>query len=296
MSEGAPSKLKLYSLLVLMVTIWASNFAVAKVVVKQIPPLLTVSLRMLLAGAAMLPIYRAWTRRTGRTGWSREDFPLLMFLGLVGVGLNQALFVIGISITSVSHAAILIGLTPMLVLTMASISGLERMSRARLAGMGMALCGVGILQTGSSPARTASTQGDLLIFLAASAFALFTVRSKAEIHRFGGVTVNTFAYVGSGVALLPITIWYANTFDFRGVTWNVWAGLVYMALFPAVICYLIYYYALTWIPASRVSAFAYLQPLIAVLIAIPVLGEYPTTSLLGGGALVLAGVFVAERV
>jgi drug/metabolite transporter (DMT)-like permease len=96
--------------------------------------------------------------------------------------------------------------------------------------------------------------------------------------------------------MLPVTIWYGSSFDFSRITWKVWTGLAYMALFPAVICYLIYYYALTWIPASRVSAFAYLQPLIAVLIAIPVLGEYPTRSLLAGGTLVLAGVFVAERV
>jgi drug/metabolite transporter (DMT)-like permease len=59
---------------------------------------------------------------------------------------------------------------------------------------------------------------------------------------------------------------------------------------------LIYYYALTHIPASRVSAFSYLQPLLATVLAIPFLGETPSASMVTGGCLVLAGVFVAERV
>jgi drug/metabolite transporter (DMT)-like permease len=68
-----------------------------------------------------------------------------------------------------------------------------------------------------------------------------------------------------------------------------------MAVFPSVVCYSIYYYALTYVPASRVSAFSYLQPLLAILMAIPLLGEQPTRSLMAGGALVLTGVFLAER-
>jgi drug/metabolite transporter (DMT)-like permease len=68
-----------------------------------------------------------------------------------------------------------------------------------------------------------------------------------------------------------------------------------MAVFSSVLCYPFYYYALTWIPVSRVSALAYFQPLLATLIAIPTLGEYPTDSLVAGGAVVLTGVFMAER-
>jgi drug/metabolite transporter (DMT)-like permease len=61
------------------------------------------------------------------------------------------------------------------------------------------------------------------------------------------------------------------------------------------VCYLIFYHALSHISASRVSAFAYLQPLIATVIAVPTLGEYPSGALLAGGILVLSGVCMAER-
>jgi drug/metabolite transporter (DMT)-like permease len=294
-SDGRPSHLRLYSLIGLMVFLWSANYVVAKYVLRQMPALLVVGIRTTMAGVAMIPLYRRWVRRNGGHGWDRRDIPLLMFLGLCGVGLNQALFVIGIQQTTVAHAAIMIALTPMLVLVIAAIVGLERLNLARLLGMAVALAGVAVLQSGSHVAG-AALAGDLLVLSAAFSFSIFTVRSKAEIHRFGGVTVNTFAYVGSALILMPVTVWLAMGFDFDRVTWTGWTSLVYMALFPSVLCYLIYHYALTHIPASRVSAFAYLQPLIAILLAIPVLGEHPTSALLAGGALVLAGVFTAERV
>ena len=68
-----------------------------------------------------------------------------------------------------------------------------------------------------------------------------------------------------------------------------------MALFPSVICYLIYYYALTYIPASRVAAFNYLQPVLATLMAVIALGERVTWPLVAGGAVIFSGVYLTER-
>jgi drug/metabolite transporter (DMT)-like permease len=96
--------------------------------------------------------------------------------------------------------------------------------------------------------------------------------------------------------LAPITIWASIGFDWTRVSAAGWLGLIYMAAFPSVVCYLIYYWALTYIPASRVSSFSYLQPPIATLLAVPLLGEPVTVWLALGGALVLLGVFLTERV
>jgi drug/metabolite transporter (DMT)-like permease len=68
-----------------------------------------------------------------------------------------------------------------------------------------------------------------------------------------------------------------------------------MAVLPSVVGSLIYYYALVYMPASRVTAFLYLQPVLATLLAIPVLGEHLTGALIGGGVMVLAGVSLTER-
>ncbi len=294
-AKAGPSHWRLYSLIGLMTLLWAINFIVAKFAVRELPAVMTAGLRTVLAGALIWPIY-FWERRAkGGSTWTKADLPMLVYLGLFGVVLNQLFFVIGISRTSVAHAAIMIGMTPILVLVIASAIGQESISVTKLIGMAVALAGVVALQFAPSNGTGTSFAGDFFIFLASFTFALFTVMGKRVASTFGSITVNTFAYVGGGATLLPVTLWQAYGFPFRHVSWAAWASIVYMAAFPSVLCYIIYYYALSYIPASRVSAFSYLQPLLATVMAIPLLGETPTMSLVMGGSLVLLGVFVAER-
>lgn len=294
MSER-PSNLKIYSLVALMTTLWSLNYIIAKYALREFPALLASGLRMIIAGVVMAALYR-WNHAQGRIpSWTRKDVWLLSFLGILGVGLNQFLFVLGISMTTVSHAAIVTGLTPITVLMLASVMGLERLGLIRLAGMFIALSGVVFLQLSSVRSNSGTFKGDLVVYLGSFMFAIYTVRGKQETSRFGGIVVNTFAYVGAAIAMLPITLGYGSSFDFEKVTWVAWVSVLYMALFPSVLCYSIYYYTLTYVPASRVAAFSYLQPLLAMTMAMAFLGERPTAGLLSGGALVLVGVFLAEK-
>ncbi len=297
-----PSHLRLYALLVLMVFFWAMNFIVGKIALRSFPPLLLSMLRTTMAGALILPVY-VW-RRSRRplpdghgsvrgNGGSVRDVPVLLLLGVLGVAANQVLFVAGLSRTSVAHSSLVIGLTPVLVLVAAAAFGLEQLTARKFAGMAIALAG--ILALNSSKTGLASISGDLLIFCSTSTFALFTVGGKRVSTRVSALTMNTFAYVGGAVALLPIGLWYWPRFSFASVPAAAWATVAYMAALPSVVCYLIYYHALTKIPASRVSAFSYLQPLLASAAGALVLGERITGNILGGGLLVLAGVYLTER-
>jgi drug/metabolite transporter (DMT)-like permease len=278
-----------------MTVLWSLNFVVAKIALRELPALVTAGLRTLLAGALILPLYWWETRKRRRPAWTADNIPMLLFLSVFGVALNQVFFVLGIGRTTVAHAAVVIGLSPLLVLLVAAMIGLETITAGRAAGMVTALSGVALLQVYGQGGAGASLAGDVFIFLAATMFALFTVFGKRMAQSFTSITLNTFAYVAGGAMLLPVTIWQAQSVALREVSWTAWASLLYMAAFPSVLCYLIYYYALTWIPASRVAAFSYLQPLLATFLAAQTLGERPTGALITGAVLVLAGVMMAER-
>ena len=84
--------------------------------------------------------------------------------------------------------------------------GLETLMQLRLIGMMTALGGVVASPVSSSRSDGATLLGDVCIYLASFTFALFTVRGKLETSRLGGVVVNTFAYVGTAIAMLPITL------------------------------------------------------------------------------------------
>jgi drug/metabolite transporter (DMT)-like permease len=282
---------RIYALIVLMVMLWSSNFVAAKLVLREMHPLLVSALRTTIAAFLILPLY-FWSER--EQGWSWRDARLLFGIGIFGIALNQAFFVYGISQTSVSHSAVIIALTPMLVLLVAAFKGQERITPQKMLGMAIALTGVVTLQMRSTPGA-GKIVGDVLVFLAAITFAVFTVAGKAAAARHGTITLNTFAYVGGALAFAPITVWHGARYSLAAVSWTGWLTLFYMALFPSVVCYLIYSYALSHIPASRVSAFAYLQPLFATTMALPILHESLSGGVVLGGALVLAGVWVTER-
>ncbi len=113
--------------------------------------------------------------------------------------------------------------------------------------------------------------------------------------KYDGVVVNTFAYVFTAIILLPVTFIQGKDFDFSAVPLSAWGALLYMAMFSSVAAYLIYHYVLTHMSASRISQFSYLQPIMTASLAVMLLGEPVTMSLLISGGLVLAGVWVAER-
>jgi len=283
--------LVLYALITIMVVLWSGNYVVAKIALREFPPLMLGGLRISLAGLLMIPVY-LWNGGN----WSRSDVPMLLGMGILGVTLNQVFFILGMSRTTVAHSSIIIGTTPVLVLAIAGALGMERITLTKMGGMFLALAGVIILQGFHSNSQGGVTiLGDFFTFLAALTFALFTVMGKRVSLRHDAVTVNTFAYIGGALALLPVTVWQARAVSFATVSPAAWAGVAYMALFPSVLCYLIYYYALKRISASRVSAFSYLQPLLAILMAVAILGERLTWPIAAGGAVIFAGVFLTEH-
>lgn len=289
-------QIKLYALIGLMVLLWSVNFIVGKIALRSFPPLFLACLRTTMAAIFVLPVYWIHRRRENSPElWSGGEGRSVVLIALLGVALNQVLFVLGLSRTSVAHSALVIASSPMLVLLISGWLGHERLTRWKLVGMAIAVAGVGVLNMAPGKAHGASIVGDSLVFLAALTFSLYTVTSKRLAGRHGAITLTALAYLGGALMLAPLTLWLGRGFDFSAAPWTGWLSVAFMAMFPSVVCYLIYSHALAHIPASRLSAFSYLQPLIAGAMAVPVLGEPITSALASGGALVLAGVCITER-
>lgn len=284
-------------MLLVMVFFWSGNYIVGKFALREFPPLLLSGLRVSVAGVLMLPVYW-WDRLRGtEDSWRREVW-LLVGLGVMGIAMNQVFFVQGLNRTSVAHAAIIIGITPILVLLLAALRRQERITARKLTGMFTALAGIVLLKSFEvqpPDGRGPTWAGDGFVFLGALSFALFTVFGKGSTKRHSSITVNTVAYVGAALCMAPITVWQSWGFDYARVTLVGWSSLFYMAAFPSVLCYLIYYYALAHLTPSRVSAFSYLQPPLVTAMGVVFLREHITWALVGSALVVFAGVYITER-
>ncbi len=281
-----------------MLLLWSANFIFVKFALRELPVSLILGFRYVFAAACMLPIVFV-----GRTPSSasdprvasrlRKNLPSLLAVGLLGLVGNQVVFVIGISKTSVAHAGIITALSPVLVLLGSAVMGRERITRLRMAGLITAACGVVVLQFSRGSSGEATRTGDAIMLLSVLLFAGFNLLGKPIAERVGSLRMNAITYAAAGLLALPVALWTMN----RGAHASLltWMGVVYMAVGSSVGGYLIYAHALRHLPASRVSVVLYLQPLVASLMAILMLGERPGAGFLPAAALVLIGVYVVER-
>lgn len=289
-SSTKPSSARIYALVGLMILIWSFNFVVTKTLAGQLPGLFLACLRTVIAGFCILPVYLH-----GRQPVSgRRDWFALIALGALGIALNQILFVVGIAQTSVAHGAIITALAPIQVLLIAVLVGQERLNLPKVLGVALAFGGVAWLQLGKSSAG-ATLRGDFIMYLGTLFFAIFSVFGKPYTKRLGSVTVTGIAFLASAFAAAPFAWWSGRGLDLARVPAFVWLGLFYMAVFSSVLGYLIFNYALSHVPASRVAAFLYTQPIAATLMGWAFLSEQLTLSLAISTALVLLGLWVVER-
>jgi drug/metabolite transporter (DMT)-like permease len=291
-------------LISVMVLSWAFNFIFGKLALRHFDPLTLAAFRVELAALVMVGVYLAMPARwhtqfawgEGQTRFDRHDLWKFVQLGILGVVLNQMLFTVGLNYTTVGHSALIVGMGPINVLLLARLMGLEAVTARKLAGMGLAFAGVAVLVAERGFSLQAGTWlGDLIMFSGSLAFCFYTVIGKKVAARYDSVAMNLYTYVIAAILVLPVAIWCGARLDWAAVGWEGWLGLAYMSVFASVVAYLIYYWALRHMAASRLAAFSYLMPLLATVLGILLLGERITANLLVGGALVLVGVWLTER-
>ncbi len=286
---------RVYAVMLAITLMWSGNFVAVKYVVREMPPLLIMTMRTLFAALVMAPLFVSAPRTVEQNRSLKRDFWLLAAVGVAGVTLNQLFFTLALERTSVAHGSLIISTTPISILLMASLVRQERLTALKMLGMAVALGGVALIQFTPSKSEGATLLGDLLALCGSLTFAAFTVFGKQVMRSHSSITINAFAYFGGSLLLTPAVLLLGGAAQLATISWGSWLTLCYMAVFPSVLCYVGYFYALNYIPASRVAVFAYLQPAIATFMAVPLLGESISSSLLLGGAIALTGVAITQR-
>jgi drug/metabolite transporter (DMT)-like permease len=273
-----------------MVIIWSVNPIAAKIALRHLPPALLVSVRTTIAAVIVLPWLLRASKAVAAAHWWK--------LALLGAGLpvgNQLIYVTSVSLTSVAHAAFIYSVVPVIILLLAASRGQEKITAKKLIGMSVCVAGAVWLAMDRTGGGDPTPQGDALLVVAGLLFAAFTVFGKQARQQYGAVVLNSLAYVSGAVLLQPV-IWIAyRDVSLATVPSEAWWAVSYMAVFPSVLGYLIYYWALGHVPASRIAGVQYVQPLTATSLGWILLGESVSLNLGMAGAVILTGVYLAER-
>jgi drug/metabolite transporter (DMT)-like permease len=283
-------------LLSVMTLLWAGNFIVGKIALREFSIPLLIWFRLILS-TILLWIIFAMSSGREELGRLFREWRALAWVGLTWVVLNQLFYAAGIKYTSASHASVISALSPVWVLIFASMTGLERFSRGKILGLAVCLSGVVILTNlrPTHPGPGPSLKGDLLSLGSSLAFGIGTVLGKKLTGRFGAVAINAMSYSFGVLLVAPLGAHDLLSTDLTKISSTGWLALTYMAVGSSVLAYIVYFWAMRSAGATRVAAFSYLQPPLVTLMGMAFLHEHLSGPETACGAVILAGVFLTER-
>lgn len=306
-SGRAPSPLATAAAVGLVVVIWAVNFIAAKVGLRYLPPITMASFRVVIAGLAMIPTYFLCARlpafegaqRSRGQGFTARDIWTFLYLGFFGVVVNQMCFTMGLRYTSVSHAAVIVGMGPLYTLVLAVLFRLEKATAHKIVGMLIAFVGIAILASENGiSAHSPSLLGDAITMTGSIGFATYAVLGKRVARQYDGLTMTAFNHFAGALIVLPVAVHQARQLGplsrWRAIPWPAWAAVLYMALLSSALAYVFYFWLLRYLAASQLAAFTYLLPVLATILGIALLGERGSAMQIVGGVLALGGVYWVE--
>jgi drug/metabolite transporter (DMT)-like permease len=281
-----------YAAVTVQAVISSLTYLVARRAMVDLPPVPLLALRFVLAGSIFGVLLATGGRASvpPRSLWVR-----LVVMGFLIGPLNQGFFFVGLSYSTPAHAALLYALTPTGVYLLSLWRGRERLRAGAVAGLLCALVGVVVLLLGRGLAAAAGPlKGDLLILVAVAAWVVFTDQGKQLIPSYGSTRMTAWTMVMGAIWVMPLLV----TVD-RGMlaraSGTTWACLGYLGIITSVISYLLWYFALSRLEASKVAVFSNLQPVFTAVASLVLLQEPIHWELMVGGALVLLGVRLTQR-
>ncbi len=293
--RGEPVKLGLLALLPLILTqqtLGALCFPIGVYSLKIIEPFTFAFYRFILSSVVLLLLVR-FTNHAIPV--ERKDYIRIFWLGILIIPLNQTLYLWGQSLTAAGHGSVLFATTPIWVFVFALFILKEKLVWRRVLGIAVALTGVAtIITSGAIQVGREYLAGDMIIFFSVLAWALYTILGKPLAEKYGALRMTAYALASGTAVYFPFGLFRAIQYDYSQSTFGAWMSVVYFAMGTSVIAYVIWYYVLKHMPASRMAVFSNIQPVIATTVAYFTLGEQLGLSFFVGAAVVLTGVLITE--
>lgn len=275
--------------------LFSINYIISKVAMQSFAPLSFAFLRS--AGAAIvLNIIIAAGRNGPADRLSSIDSWRIVVFAVLGVALNQTMFLAGLSLTSAHVAAILITTIPIFTLLVAIASGLERPTAMKIAGIVLALAGALLVIGGEGIAGLIDgLTGSLLITGNCIAYAIYLVLSKPVVTRLSPLLVISRMFAIGSALIFPLAIPALRREHWGEIPGSAWLSLLAVIAGPTVAAYLINAWALRYAESSIVAAYSYVQPVLTAILAWVFLHEHIRGVVAIAALLIFAGVWMAAR-
>ena len=287
----------IYAKLFLTAVFWGGTFIAGRILAQEVAPWSGSFLRFLVASVGMIPL--VW-HFEGRLQPLRKKEVLLVFLsGMTGVFLYNVFFLTGLQTVQAGRASVIVASNPVLISLFAALlfRG-ERMTPRKILGVALSVCGAVFVITRGHPEEIlqgAAGRGEMFIFGCVASWVSYSLIGKVVMRDVQPVSAVTYACLVGASALLPPALIEGMAGNLGSYSIASWLSIVYLGFFGTCIGFIWYYEGIREIGPSRAGVFINFVPISAVVLSFFLLGETVDASLLIGTALVLSGIYLANR-
>lgn len=278
------------------VVVWGASFIATKLALRDLTPVTVVWLRFSI-GVIILGVAAKIRHQVSIP--KKKDWFYFTILGFLGITFHQWLQSTGLMTVQASTTAWVVATTPIFIAILSWIFLREKLAWLQVAGIITGAVGVLIVVSDGDIRSLFSGQfgtvGDILILISAVNWAVFSILSGRGLKNYQP-TQMMFYVMAIGWLFTSVLFVTGGGFeDIRHLTWTSFGGICFLGIFCSGLAYIAWYDGLQALPATQIGAFLNIEPLVAVIVAWPILGESIVFITLVGGAIILAGVRLVQK-
>jgi len=264
-----------WSLLGVLSVLWGGSFFFNGVVLREVPPLTLVLLRVVLASIFLLPLLRVYRIRfpNGISGWT----PFIA-IGLLNNVLPFSLIVVAQTYIPSGLASILNATTPLFTVVVMAAAGEEKLHARRIAGVIVGLIGVVILHGGGFDGKglgfdSGQGIGILLCLAGAFSYGLSALLARRVLSNSPPLGTATFQLLASTAMMIPVAGLVERPWQLPMPGATTWLAVIGLAALSTALAYIVFFQILRRSGATNVMLVTLLIPVTAILLGYLVLGE-----------------------
>ena len=280
--------------------IWGAAPPIFKFSLQGVPPFTLAFVRFFTASFIFMPFaYMRWKRLT------TTQLVYILLGSLVGVVINVSAFFVGLELAPSINVHMISAAGPLVLYALSIIVLHEKPHAQVLRGMIFALVGVLVIflaplfrdgLNGENGISVGSIiLGNFLFVIAMLGGVFYSVINKKIIKSVDSSVIMSIQFFVGSVAFIPMMVRELQIWSFSSLNSQGWVGIIYGIFFSSALAYFLLNYALKRISAQEIGIFEYMKPVVAVLVAIPLLAEFPDIYFIIGSVLIFIGVYVSER-
>ncbi|HHY0222625.1 TPA: DMT family transporter [Staphylococcus aureus] len=270
------------------IILWGFAFPMIKIALNDFSAESLSAFRLILATIILLPFVIIKKLPTPEL----RDIPVIFILGFCGFVIYHTALNFGETLISAGISGILVSTTPIFSSALAYIFLKERFSKWNWLSSLVAFIGISIISISKDDYTTINVLGVFIILLASFSESLYFTFQKKYIEKYGFIAFTLYTIMASSPFMLIFIPEIIN--DIHGATFTSIVSVLYLAIFPTIIPYVLLAYIVKSVGVSDATMSLYLTPIVSLLLSYLLLDELPTTLAIIGGLITLLGVSLSN--